>query len=357
MSLESRLNRLFAGFGYQKFRMSKFEEYDLYAENKDFLTSQQLITFTDLDGSLLALKPDITLSIIKSTSAPRRVYYNEMVYRPRDHHYREIPQAGIECIGTVDLYREAEVIALACKALACIDEDYVLRVSDVSLISAFLEERQISSVYRNFIIDALAGKNADYIRSLVEKKLVSEDAGAFLIDLIDLYLPLSEGVKKIQKMTETTACQPIADHLKELAAVLVGFDVLDHVFLDFSLVNSMEYYNGVIFQGAVRSIPTSVLSGGRYDRLLKKMGKPYDAIGFAVYMDVVENSRSMRRTHDGDLAVTYTAKDSPKQLARIIRRYSDAGIRVQAVRAEEFSEPERWKEVMTMREAKKEAGL
>ena len=124
MSLETKLNKLFAGYGYQKFRTSKFEEYDLYAENRDFLMSSQLITFTDLDGSLLALKPDITLSIIKSTTQPRRLYYNEKVYRPRDHHFREIPQAGLECIGSVDLYREAEVISLACRALACIEEDY-----------------------------------------------------------------------------------------------------------------------------------------------------------------------------------------------------------------------------------------
>ena len=79
MSLAVRLNRLFESFGYRRFRMSKFEEYDLYAENRDFLTSSQIITFNDLDGKLLALKPDITLSIIKSTSGPRKVYYNEMV--------------------------------------------------------------------------------------------------------------------------------------------------------------------------------------------------------------------------------------------------------------------------------------
>lgn len=123
MSLEVRLNRLFETYGYRRFKMSKFEEYDLYAENRDFLTSSQVITFNDLDGKLLALKPDITLSIIKGTAEPRKVYYNEMVYRVRDRHYREIPQAGVECIGTIDPYLESEVIALAAKALEAVDED------------------------------------------------------------------------------------------------------------------------------------------------------------------------------------------------------------------------------------------
>ena len=30
--------------GYRKFRMRKFEEYDLYAENKSFLKSENIIT-------------------------------------------------------------------------------------------------------------------------------------------------------------------------------------------------------------------------------------------------------------------------------------------------------------------------
>lgn len=41
--------------------MSKFEEYDFYAENRSFLHSEAILTFTGLDGKLLALKPDVTL--------------------------------------------------------------------------------------------------------------------------------------------------------------------------------------------------------------------------------------------------------------------------------------------------------
>ena len=46
--------------------MSRFEEYDLYVANKDFLISDEVITFTDRSGRLLAMKPDVTLSIIKN---------------------------------------------------------------------------------------------------------------------------------------------------------------------------------------------------------------------------------------------------------------------------------------------------
>ena len=60
------LRKLFTEHNYRHFKMSKFEEYDLYSKNKDFLVSDGVITFNDSNGKLLALKPDVTLSIIKN---------------------------------------------------------------------------------------------------------------------------------------------------------------------------------------------------------------------------------------------------------------------------------------------------
>jgi ATP phosphoribosyltransferase regulatory subunit HisZ len=82
--------------------MSKFEEYDLYVRNKDFLVSESVITFNDTNGRLLALKPDVTLSIIKNSGSDKnykeKLYYNENVYRisERTHQYKELMQTGIE---------------------------------------------------------------------------------------------------------------------------------------------------------------------------------------------------------------------------------------------------------------------
>ena len=60
------LRALYEAAGCRKYHMGQFEEYALYQENQNFLASRQVITFTDLDGRLLALKPDVTLSIAKS---------------------------------------------------------------------------------------------------------------------------------------------------------------------------------------------------------------------------------------------------------------------------------------------------
>ena len=56
------LRALYEAAGCRKYHMGRFEEYSLYQANRSFLSSEQVITFTDLDGRLLALKPDVTLS-------------------------------------------------------------------------------------------------------------------------------------------------------------------------------------------------------------------------------------------------------------------------------------------------------
>ena len=61
------LRELYMQAGYRRYRMSKFEEYDLYSRNKSFLGTDEIVTFTDTNGKLMALKPDVTLSIIRNT--------------------------------------------------------------------------------------------------------------------------------------------------------------------------------------------------------------------------------------------------------------------------------------------------
>ena len=122
-----RLRGLYSGYGYSRYRMGKFEEYDLYSRNKDFLFSDSVITFTDTNGRLMALKPDVTLSIVKNgrdnPGQIRKVYYHENVYRvvSAEDGFREQTQVGVECMGDVDGACVAEVLKLAAESLKLTD--------------------------------------------------------------------------------------------------------------------------------------------------------------------------------------------------------------------------------------------
>ena len=119
------LRVLYDRYGYRPYKMNKFEEYDLYARNKDFLISDSIITFTDRSGKLMALKPDVTLSIVKNTAdtgSVQKLYYNENVYRVSKGSgvFREMLQVGLECLGQIDDYAIFEVLLLAAKSLLAI---------------------------------------------------------------------------------------------------------------------------------------------------------------------------------------------------------------------------------------------
>jgi ATP phosphoribosyltransferase regulatory subunit len=130
--------------------MSKFEEYELYVKNKEFLVGDNVITFNDTDGRLLALKPDVTLSIIKNTvyekGCKQKVYYNENIYRvsKKTHRFKEIMQAGLECIGDIDEYQIFEVLYLAGLSLKAISDDFTLSVSDVKIVNDILTVANVS---------------------------------------------------------------------------------------------------------------------------------------------------------------------------------------------------------------------
>ena len=145
-SLQLRL--LYEQEGFRKYHMGRFEEYGLYQENRRFLYSEQVITFTDLDGRLLALKPDVTLSIAKNAQVGPggcgRYYYQENVYRPsqESHTFREISQMGLECIGAVGAAEQAEVVRLALESLASLEVPTVLEVSHMGFVTALLDTLQ-----------------------------------------------------------------------------------------------------------------------------------------------------------------------------------------------------------------------
>ena len=279
-TLENRLEELCRKFGYAPYKMSRFEEYEIYVRNKDFLQSDRVITFSGADGRLLAMKPDVTLSIVKNApetpGAVRKVHYRENVYRQdRDGgNFREILQAGIECVGDVGSYEIAEVVYLAAKSLAALGQGTILSLSHVGLIREALEQSGLPESARKQALDCLARKREQELRALCREHGADETLPVALLRARtpDDLAPL------------LTADNAPWQELRQIIALLPAGKVR----LDFSLGNDMKYYSGLVFKGYARGVPASILSGGQYDRLLSHMGKNARAIGFALYLDQLE---------------------------------------------------------------------
>lgn len=287
------LRDLYSQYGYTQYRMSKFEEYDFYARNKDFLVSDNVITFTDTNGKLMALKPDVTLSIIKNSKdedALKKVFYNENVYRVSKgtDSFKEIMQAGLECFGNVKTDDVSQVIILAAKSLKLFSLNSVVSISNLSIIEEIVDKLGIYTNKIQDIYKAISEKN------LPEIAKICKDCGSDkkYVKKLNELLSLSGTVSSIKNKVETLISDLSEDLIKDFKATLKTLaesDVEDFISVDFSVIDDLNYYNGIVFKGFVNGIPEACLSGGQYDKLMKKLNKTSKAIGFAVYTDVLEN--------------------------------------------------------------------
>ncbi len=330
-SVTYSLRDLYSRYGYSLYKVSKFEEYDLYAHNKSFLVSQNVLTFTDTNGKLLALKPDVTLSIIKNIpdqdTVVHKLCYNENVYRTsaESNGFREIMQTGLECIGKIDLYAECEVIMLALRSLETISGDYILDLSHMGIIDGLLEAANIDSASRDQFIRLIESKNTNSLAVLCDQLEIDADWKKNLCTLTNLYLPINQALPVLSAIVVGEKMQQAYENLKNIGEVLSAYQ-LDHLlYLDFSIVNDATYYDGISFRGFINGIPDSVLSGGRYDRLLHRLGKQSGAIGFAVYLDRLERFDMETETYDVDVMLWYDPDINPQDILEAQRRLLEEG--------------------------------
>lgn len=296
------LRALYRLYGYLPYRMVKFEEYDFYARNKDFLVSDRIITFTDSRGRLLALKPDVTLSIIKSgedrQGCKQRLCYSEKVFRASGSlgQFKEITQAGLECIGDLDLYDLFEVVSLAAQSLAALGKRYVLNLSHLGLLNALLAGLGGDGTLERECARCIAERNVHELSALCRSYGVGKERIDELCFFAGLHGALGDALEMLAPYCESAAAKSALAELQMLCTLLTEAGLSENIRFDFSVVNNRKYYNGLVFQGFLEGIPESVLAGGRYDRLMERMGRSASGIGFAVYLDRLEDEADDKGT-------------------------------------------------------------
>ena len=340
LSREERLIHSFRAlcsrYGYRPYRMSKFEEYDLYANNRSFLPEGGVITFTDTNGRLMALKPDVTLSIARNlTPAPGesvRVFYDESVYRAPDRQlgFQEITQTGLEYLGEADAYAMGEVVSLAAQSLELIEPGYILDVSHMGFMAGLIDALGVDSRTRAELMRAVSGRNAHGIRAICAAAGVSGAPAERLCRASGLYGGLDGLLPTLGEMSVNSETERAVRELTDLRSVFEGFGILDRVNLDLAVTGDMEYYNGLVFKGYVSGAPSAVLSGGRYDSLMRKLGKDEQAIGFAVYLNLLERLGEGAAEYDADVLLIPDG-ETPEELAAAVRELTESGqsVRVQ----------------------------
>lgn len=286
------LRGLYERAGYRRYRMARFEEYALYQQYERFLTDAQVITFTDLDGKLRAIKPDVTLSIAKSAQpAPgevKKYYYTEQVCRPSraSHTFETIDQTGLECIGAVTGALQAEVVLLALQSLAALEVPGTLVLSHMGFVGGLLEALAVPAAARPRILEMLRAKNPHGLAAAVRECGLPLSAAESLCALLGLHGPLGATLAAARACclneTQRAALAELQGLQNALGEAGRGAQ------LDLSVADEADYYNGLIFAGYLQGAPRAVLKGGRYDKLMRRFTPGAGAVGFALYLNELD---------------------------------------------------------------------
>ncbi|GCF93489.1 hypothetical protein NRIC_13800 [Enterococcus florum] len=288
--IELQLRKLYGQHHFHLYRLNSFEEFDNYQQQRNFLRDSSIITFTGNDGRTMALKPDVTISIVKNTPSGerRKVYYVEDVYRHDRHEgeYQKIQQIGLEIIDEITEKDELEALSLAWQSLALVGEG-TLDLSHIKIIDGICDRFPVEE--RENVLQALNRKSSHEMRDLATMYRLPQQEQEHLEKLVRLSGTFDE---KFEKAQHLLALFPKAlEGLNELKvlqeAQLKDQSLSDKIRLrlDFSIINDADYYSGLLFQGFIKASKEIILHGGRYDHLLERQGKSQGAIGFGMKLN------------------------------------------------------------------------
>ena len=330
------LRGLYEKYGYKKYKIGRFEEYSLYATNRGFLMGDKVLTFTDLDGRLLAMKPDVTLSVINNTAATRekseKLYYIENVYRENreSHCFKEISQMGLEYMGNIDKYSILEVITLAAKSLKTIDPDYMLEISHMHYTMDLLESLGLDEGIYMELLNSIRQKNITGIRQAADKAGLDDKYTRTLCEIPFLYGEMNKTLKKAKELSVNDDMLKDLEELREYCAALRSLGYSRNIQIDLSMINDIDYYNGIVFKGYIRNLPGCVLAGGQYDKAMELLGKDAGAVGFAIYLNELTRGKTEPSEYDVDALLIYDEDESPVNVIKAAQSLQKEGMSVRA---------------------------
>ena len=329
-----KLRKHYEQYGYKKIKLSKFESYDLYNENADFIKIENIITFMAPTGKLQTLRPDVTLSIVKKYARDKKkemekLYYIENIYRlsKEDMEYKELNQIGVEILGESDGYSDFEIINLAAESMELINKNFILDISNINYLSGLFEEMNLGYTLEKEVLMNIQHKNVHDLEKILTKENVESKYKEILIKIPDLSGKFHNVITEAEKLVLNEKMQKALEELKMLGQAFPKMIKNGKILLDFSIVNSLDYYNGLIFHGYIENNPKIILSGGNYDKLIEKYDKNKGATGFAIYLDELSGKYKIEKEYDFDILILYKNGDNAK-LLNIVKKYIDQGLTI-----------------------------
>ena len=297
-AIQNTLVSIFDGWSYEEITTPTLDYYSLFEHGMGRSQAHHAFRFTDTDGRMLAIRPDVTSLVARAAATlfadrerPLRLCYVAPVFRQQTQSHaewrRESTQIGGELIGANSSVADMEVLAIVCEVLDHLDLDRhcSITLNDVEIFNGIAEELKLHQDSRNEMRELVDTRNAvDLERFLARySSLADSQAFAQLIQLSGKRKTLSDARRLITNARSRSAL----DRLERLWSVIESLQLEDHFEIDLGDVSRLDYYTGLTFKIYVSGAGTRVGSGGRYDGLTASFGRAEPAVGFVLELDAL----------------------------------------------------------------------
>jgi len=301
--LSARLHRVFASFGYRRLLLPTLERLAVVERGLSGAALEGVLKFVEPgSGEVVAIRPDITPQIARLWAArpdalpdPARLCYDGPVLRVREARAgrpREVHQAGVELLGAGGPEADAEALALLRRSLDRAGLGAaVVEVGHARFAGEVLAAARLPRAARAAAEEALSRKDEAALAAAARGGRGRPAARDALPAQAGLY---GEGALG-RARTLARGIPGAARALAELEAALsLSRRRVREVEVDLGEVRGLGYYTGITFAGYAPGAGAAVASGGRYDALLARFGRPGPAIGFAVDLEYATQALERR---------------------------------------------------------------
>ncbi len=295
--VEQQAMKVFAGWSYDEIIVPMFDYHDLFARGMGAERAERTYRFTDRDGALLALRPEMTSLVARTVATrfvqrerPIRLCYSGEVFRydePSERAAREFHQLGIEQIGQPSPTADIEVLLIAAELLTMVGlSEFRITLAHVDFFNGVANSLAMTEAKRGQLRELIDRRN-----SIALDEFLQANAPDMTAERRQAFCQLTQIAGKADALTKARATlrnETSRTAIEQLAAIydtLSALGLAEQFDIDFGDAGGLEYYTGLTFKVYVPGWGTEIGSGGRYDNLISNFGAAEPAVGFSFALD------------------------------------------------------------------------
>lgn len=336
-NLLAKLHHVLKLYSYHDIETPTFEFFDIFNRDKGSVPSNEMYKFFDRDNNTLVLRPDITPSIARCVAKyyadedfPVRLCYTGNTYintLKLQGKLKETTQIGAELINDDSTAADAEIISTV---IDCFKEigikDFQIEIGSMDYFVGLVKESGISEETAVRIKEYINIKNffglSEYLKELNVPDNIKEAFLAF-DSLFGGEEMIDRAISYVANDMSVQACE----RLRRIYNALSYYGYEANIGFDLSMLDGYNYYTGIIFRGYTYGTGNAIVTGGRYNNLLKQFGKDAPSIGFAFKVDELMNAMNrqdieipVERT---DSIVLYEIENQEAAIAFAMKKRAD----------------------------------